>query len=553
MTQYGRITPFLLILCLVLLLSSVGCAPTQSPSFRSSFFAPSAPSADIEPGPASVAQPNLFAKEMPNPLPPVLKPAGPTETELRMMRAQERVEAGKKAYEQGDFGRARAEFDAAIDLLLSTPDNAPDRSRIERRLEQVADTIYRYDVGGLGSGEDWDKVVYDKSPLDGMLELTFPLDPRLKPKVTEELRATASELPLEENGSVLNYIHFFSTDRGRKVLVAGLRRAGRYKPLIGRILSEEGVPQELMFLAQAESGFLPRAVSYKQAAGMWQFVSWRGREYGLDQGPGFDERLDPEKATRAAARHLHDLYSQFGDWYLAMAAYNCGPGCVDRAVQRTGYADYWRLVDLGALPKETTNYVPLILAMTIMAKNPKDYGLEDVEIDAPLQYETVKLDAPTNLALVADATDRTVSEIRELNPSLLKSVAPVGYELRLPSGTLASLTAALEAIPANRRVSWRVHKVGAGETLASIARQYRTAVGSIADANPQALDGPAAGEMLIIPAVYQDDTPKGVKSKGRKTVAASRAHSRGGVSRAAASKPARVKTAGLRRVSASSR
>src|SRR5690606_25332672 len=159
--------------------------------------------------------------------------------------------------------------------------------------------------------------------------------------------------------------------------------------------------QELIYMAQAESGFLPRAVSHKAAVGMWQFVKARGREYGLTQTPYADDRLDPEKATRAAARHLRDLYAKFGDWYPAIAAYNCGDGCVDRAIQRTGYADFWELRRRNAVPRETSNYVPIILAMTIMHKNAKDYGLDDIQPDEALQYDTIEMQASTHLALVA--------------------------------------------------------------------------------------------------------------------------------------------------------
>jgi membrane-bound lytic murein transglycosylase D len=480
------------------------------------------------------------------------------------MRAQEQFEQGRKAYERGDLEEARRGFDLAIDTLLSTPENAPDRARIERRLEQIADKIYRYDVNGMGSGEDWDKVVYDKSPLDGLLDMTFPADPRLKPKVAQEIKGTVSQLPLEMNDSVVSYIHYFATtDRGRKTLIGGLRRAGRYKPMIERILAEEGVPRELIFLAQAESGFLPRAVSYRQAAGMWQFVSWRGREYGLDQGSGFDERLDPEKATRAAARHLRDLYNQFGDWYLAMAAYNCGPGCVDRAVQRTGYADFFRLAEMRALPRETMNYVPLILAMTIVSKNAKDYGIEDIDAEAPLEYETVKLSAPTSLNLVADASDSSVAEIRNLNPSVLKAVAPAGYELRVPTKSVDSVRSALDSIPASRRASWRMHRVGAGETVATIAKQYRISASSIADANSRSMDDVSEGDVLIVPAAFvNDDAPaKALSSaKGKRGKAVSSSHrssskrsvaswsSRRSTPTARASSNTRVKTAALRRV-----
>jgi membrane-bound lytic murein transglycosylase D len=566
MTQDRPIPVFLSLAFLVLLLATFGCASSKSQSFRSSFLPPiphTAPDSDPALDTPPPANSDLYGKAMPNPLVAMAAPAKPTDTELRLMRAQERFEAGKRAYGQGSADLARENFDKAIDILLATPENAPDRDRIERRLEQIVDAVYRYDVNGLGSGEDWDKVVYDKSPLDGMLEMTFPIDPRQKSKVKEEIQATVSQLPLEENDSVLGYIHFFSTESGRKILVSGLRRAGRYRPLIERVLREEGVPQELIFLAQAESGFLPRAVSYRQAAGMWQFVTWRGREYGLEQSAYRDDRLDPEKATRAAAKHLHDLYNQFGDWYLAMAAYNCGPGCVASAVQRTGYADFWKLRDLAALPHETTNYVPLILAMTIMVKNPKDYGLDNIDVETPVEYEKVKLAAPTSLSLLADAAELPVSEIRNLNPSLLRSVTPADFEISLPRGSASAVLSALEMIPLNRRATWRMHRVGEGETLASIAKRYRTGAGQIAGANPGFLDSPTAGEVLIIPASYSEAkvTAKkgrsqarapGISSRSRKgsnaaSSVSSRRPSPGSLQQRASA--ARLKSASLRRAS----
>ena len=557
MTQKRSIPIFFTLALTVLLLGISGCASSKSQSFRSSFL-PSlphtAPDADSALDSAPPSNSDLYGKAVPNPLVAMAAAPKPTDTELRLMRAQERFDAGKRAYGQGNADLARDEFDKAIDILLATPEKATDRDRIERRLEQIVDAVYRYDVNGLGSGEDWDKVVYDKSPLDGMLEMTFPLDPRLKSKVKEEIQATVSQLPLEENDSVLGYIHFFSTDSGRKVLISGLRRAGRYRPLIERVLREEGVPQELIFLAQAESGFLPRAVSYRQAAGMWQFMTWRGKEYGLEQSAYLDDRLDPEKATRAAAKHLHDLYNQFGDWYLAMAAYNCGPGCVASAVQRTGYADFWRLREIGALPHETTNYVPLILAMTIMVKNPKDYGLDNIDADTPVAYEKVKLSAPTSLALLADAAELPVAELRNLNPSLLRSVTPAGFDISLPRGSGSSVLSALELIPLNRRASWRMHRVGEGETLASIAKRYRTGAGQIAGANPGFVSSPSAGELLVIPASYSEGsvTAKKGRSQTRMARASSskiRRTSSSSLQRRASAP--RLKSASLRRVSTS--
>ena len=260
-------------------------------------------------------------------------------------------------------------------------------------------------------------------------------------------------------------------------------------------------------------------------------------EYGLNQSAFHDERLDPEKATRAAARHLRDLYNQFGDWYLAMAAYNCGPGCVDRAVQRTGYADFWTLRDMGALPRETTNYVPLILAMTIMAKNPKDYQLDEFEPEPALVYETVKLDAPTSLALLADAAERPISELRELNPALLRATAPAGYEVHMPKGTASPVVAALQSIPANRRATWRVHHVAPGKR-SRLPSDIEPPLPPSREANPSYVNSPAAGEVLIIPASYTEDAPAVSRYHRRKPRAARalrRRSRRGKTSRSASS------------------
>jgi len=441
-------------------------------------------------------------------------PPKPSPTDMRLRRADERFSVGKKAYLDGDLLAARNEFDKAIDLLLTTPDSVPDRYKVEKKLEELVAAIHKYDVNGLGAGDFSSPTAYDRAPLEDILEMTFPVDPELKPRVKEQLQGTVSQLPLQMTDAVLSYINYFNSDRGRGTLLAGLRRAGRYKPLIQRILAEEGVPQELIYLAQAESGFLPRAVSYKSAVGMWQFVQWRGRQYGLNQTAYTDDRLDPEKATRSAAKHLRDLYDKFGDWYLAIAGYNCGDGCVEKAVQRTGYADFWDLRARNAIPKETTNYVPIILAMTIMHKNAKDYGLENVEIDPPLTYDTIELEAPTHLALVADIADKPVSDIRELNPSLLNSVAPSGFQLHVPEGSKAPVVASLETIPAERRASWRIHRVGPGDTLETIARRFNMPVSSIASLNNQT--EAEVGDVLIIPTASQLERMKTPKASARK-------------------------------------
>ena len=428
------------------------------------------------------------------------------ETDARLLRAETHFNLGRQMYFEGDLAGARREFDAAVDALLSAPDTLPDHRRIERRLDEICDLIYRFDVEKLGAGKtEQEAVVFDKAPIDEISHMTFPVDQDLAPKLQMELNRTSSAIPLDLSDPVLSYVHYFSTDRGRGILETGLRRSGRYRALIERIFAEEGVPQELVYLAQAESGFLPRAVSNKQAVGMWQFIPGTGSNYDLIHTSTYDERFDPEKATRAAAKYLKDLHARYGDWYLAMAAYNCGPGAVDKAVERTGYADYWELLKRHALPRETANYVPIILAMTIMAKNPKDYGLENIEVDAPVEYDSIQLSASTNLNLVADATMQPVSVIRDLNPSLLRTVAPAGFQVHVPKGSADTAQAALETVPAESRQAWRLHHVETGDTLETIARAYHLTADRIASVN-HSVDSLETGDVLLIPAVFHDDS-----------------------------------------------
>jgi membrane-bound lytic murein transglycosylase D len=485
-------------------------------------FLPPAPRTAVLVDPVAEAprvEANLYLPSTPTFVNPTLRvPPRPTVADMRIKRAEEKYNAGRRLYDEGRAEDARREFDAAIDILLSTPEDASDRDKVEKKLEQMVAAIFRHDVNGLGLA-DLTQQAYDKAPLEDILEMTFPVDPARKPIVNDQVKATVSQLPLEVNDTVLSYINFFSSERGRRTLLAGLKRAGRYRELISQTLAEEGVPQELIYLAQAESGFLPRAVSHKSATGMWQFMRARGREYGLQQSAHHDDRLDPEKATRSAARHLGDLYKKFGDWYLAIAAYNCGDGCVERAVARTGYADYWQLRARRAIPRETTNYVPIIVAMTIMAKNPEAYGLENVEVEPPLRYESLQLEAPAHLALVADLIDRPVSEVRELNPALLRNLAPAGYKLKVPVGTETVLTAGLSAIPQNRWQSSRVHRISEGESAETLAKRYGTSPSRIVE----------IGDMLVVPTATEQ----------ARTAGAAKARPRSGSKAPATRRPAR--------------
>jgi membrane-bound lytic murein transglycosylase D len=395
-------------------------------------------------------------------------------------------QAGESKFKAGQLADAKKNFDRAVDLLLQSPTEIRSDDRVQRELERVLEGVNRPELAALQSDTSAPEQKAEPAPIDAVNEVTPPVDPNVKAQAEVEVKATHSDLPLMLTDPVAGYINYFSKPgRGRDTLEHALERSGRYRDMIQHTLREEGVPQDLIYLAQAESGFHPLALSRVGARGMWQFMSSRARGYGLQRSLWVDERQDPEKSTRAAARHLKDLYNQFGDWYLAMAAYNSGPGGVQSAVKRTGYADFWELYKRNALPKETRNYVPIILAVTIMAKNPVQYGLQDIVPEQPVPYDTVKLDYSVDLRLVAQCLDVSPATLQDLNPSLLRLTTPRDqpFELRLPEGSRDRYLAAIAPIPPQMRVWWRYHEVAQGDTLASIARTYRTSVSAIEKEN----------------------------------------------------------------------
>ena len=433
----------------------------------------------------------------------------------RVLAEAERAYAsGKDNYAAGHLEAAKQDFDRAVNVLLQSPVPVKSDERLQREFDRVVEGVNQLEMVALKEGDGFTEQKSEPAPIDEANEVTFPVDPNVKAKAEAELKNTRSDLPLVMNDEVAGYLNFFST-RGHGTVERALTRAGRYRELITRILKEEGVPQDLIYLAQAESGFHPLALSRAGARGMWQFMASRASGYGLERNWWVDERQDPEKSTRAAARHLKDLYNQFGDWYLAMAAYNSGPGNVQQAVKRTGYADFWELYRRNVLPKETKNYVPIIVAVTIMAKNPAQYGLESITPDPPLASETVHIDYPIDLRLVAEAVDAPMDALQELNPSLLRMTTPKegGYDLRLPVGSKEKYERAIAAIPADKRVSWRFHSVQTGDTLASIAKKYRTTARAVAQANGMGEDAEIGGQTkLIIPVTasnsrYADGAP----------------------------------------------
>jgi len=321
-------------------------------------------------------------------------------------------------------------------------------------------------------------------------------------KANADLATTKSDLPLVVNDYVASYINFFAnTTKGHNTLLHSFQRAGRYRAMIQRVMSEEGVPQDLIYLAVAESGFQPRAVNARsRAGGMWQFMPHGN--YGLNRNSYVDERFDPEKSTRAYARYMKYIYAQLGDWYLSMAGYDWGTGNIQHAVQKTGYADFWELYRRNNLPGETKNYVPEILAAIIIANHPTQYGFDDITLDPPVLTDTVTINYSADLRLVSDIVGAPVDELIALNPSLLRLVTPPDskFDLHLPAGTAALFQEKIAAIPESKRNSWRYHKVTPDDTLASVAHTYSVSVSTLAEANQLDQTGKLDGiEALIVP------------------------------------------------------
>jgi membrane-bound lytic murein transglycosylase D len=450
----------------------------------------------------------------------VLLPPMPGGIEYLMAHVQEKFTSGEANYKAGHLEAARRDFDDAVDWMLESGYDPNSDPRLHELFQRVTDTVYTYELQAFRAGDGFSEAPAVPAPIDEVAEMTFPVDPKLKERAEEAAKSMAHDLPLTVNDVVVSYLNFFQTPRGRAIVENGLRRKGKYQEMISRVLRQEGVPQDLIYLAQAESAFQPLALSRAGARGIWQFVQWRGNEYGLKRSWWVDERMDPEKATRAAAQHLRDLYGLYGDWYLAMAAYNCGPGNVQKGIEHTGYADFWELYKRNVLPKETKNYVPIIVALTLIAKDAAHYGIS-VDADEPVETDTVKPGRAIDLRLVAETIDVDVNTLRSLNPSLLRMATPDDPEfvLRLPKGTSEKFSAEIADIPPDKWVSWRRHRVESGETLTSVAKKYRVTAAAIADAND--LEHGASlepGEKLIIPATRppEESKPRLVRYRVRK-------------------------------------
>jgi membrane-bound lytic murein transglycosylase D len=415
-------------------------------------------------------------------------------------RAEASYKSGVNNYNSNHLDAARQDFDFAVDTMLASNMDLKNDPLLSDEFDRLLSAINSLELVALRQGNGFSPTL-EAAPIDAADEVTFAPDPILIGKVTAELKTTTSDLPLVINDYVAGWINAFSNKPVLHAhLVSSLKRAGKYKEMIFRILRENGVPQDLIYQAITESGFQPQALNRKSgAAGMWQFM--RSNDY-LQSNGYFDERFDPEKSTIAYAKYMKFLYGQTGDWYLAMAAYDWGLGRVQHLVSKTGYADYWELYRRGGLPGETKAYIPSVIAAIIMAKNPAQYGLADLTYDDPVLSDKVTTNYAIDLRLVADVTDSTVQEIVALNPALLRLSTPrdLPYELHLPPGTQKLYLDRLKDIPEANRSSWRFHIVKEGETLDQIAVLLHAHSNEIATYNEVKPSEPIeAGDELIVP------------------------------------------------------
>lgn len=460
-----------------------------------------------------------------------------TPVDALLAQAQARFDAGQQAYQAGQPDVARKDFNAAAHMLMNSKLEATGDQRLRELFNRIVDTMQSYEMEAEQKDEqtaeeneeaadnDENSDNADNSadqsaaqnadqanaqaappestaPIEEVAELeNLPAtDPKLAALAGKELITVPHDLPLTLNASVLQYLSFFASPRGRDIVEMGLARAGRYRAMIESTLKKEGLPLDLIYLAQAESAFKPQVISRTGARGVWQFMPYTGEIYGLHHSFWVDERDDPVQATQSAAEMLRDLYATFGDWYLAMAAYNSGPMNVTRAVERTGYADFWKLQSMNALPLQTKNYVPIILALALVAKDPGLYGIQVTPEPAPAM-ESTKLDHAISLQLVADATGSTLDEVQAMNPELIRGIAPEGFAFNVPKGTAEQLKTEIAGIPTDKLTSWRLVKFAQGDTLDEMARKYHVKLAVLEDANELHPDDPPdAGKMLIVPA-----------------------------------------------------
>jgi membrane-bound lytic murein transglycosylase D len=420
-------------------------------------------------------------------------------------------EVGQRELQQGHLDQAKTEFNRALEVLLESPFGARSEPRIREHFDRLVERISAYEVTALAQGDGFTEKKYEPATIDDLLAISTFEKPtptaETKEAVAQDLQQTTHDIEIPTNAKVLSYVQLF-TGRLKNYLEEGLSRGAPFLPMIQDVFRAEGLPLDLAYIPLVESAFKTNALSRAKAKGMWQFMRGTALENGLKHDWYIDERAEPEKATRAAAKYLKTLHKMFdGDWHLALASYNGGPGRVQRAMKRSGRDDFWRLSATSRyLPRETREYVPLILAAIIIARNPAQYGMNVQPFAAPA-FDTVTLSTAVDLRRVAEWTNSPVDAIQQLNPELRRWTTPVratNYELRVPEGTAPLVQDALVQSDKADLAPLRWHTVKRGETIATIARKLKVSRADLAEANYLSVRSRLrAGQQLIIPRAPQ--------------------------------------------------
>ncbi len=443
---------------------------------------------------------------------------------------------GEHELSLGHLEQARGAFDRSLDVLLDAPEGARVDPRLRPHFDRLVDRIAAHETLALQKGDGFTEKPSEPAAIDQLLEVTTfappaPAGRAVEQAVQLDLAQTSHDIPIPLNDRVLDYVELFQ-GRLRDFLAGGLQRGSRYLPMVQSVFRAEGVPLDLAYVPLIESAFKPTALSRASARGMWQFMRPTAGDFGLKEDWYIDERADPEKATRAAAKYFKRLYGMFSDWHLAMASYNGGPGRVQRAMKASGIDDFWALTANDRfLPRETREYVPMILAAVIIAKNPTQYGF-DAPANEGLSYDAVPLDTAVDLRRVAEWTGASIDEIQALNPELRRWTTPLRvnrYEVKVPAGTGPRLTARLAAAGPSELTALKFHTVRRRESLALIARKLGVSRADLAEAN--GLSERAAvrtGQRLLIPrapsAPLLASAPRATPPRPADTVVASRGH-----------------------------
>jgi membrane-bound lytic murein transglycosylase D len=420
--------------------------------------------------------------------------------------SEQHFETGERELREGHLSAARMAFDSAVDVILEAPGGARSNPQLSAHFDRLIERISGHELTALAQADGFAEKPPEPASIDDLLSIaTFERPtptPETERAVADDLQAVVHDIEIPQNSRVLAYVELF-TGRLKGYLEEGLSRGARYLPMIQDVFRAEGLPLDLAYVPLIESAFKPNALSRAKAKGMWQFMRGTALENGLTHDWYIDERADPEKATRAAAKYLKTLYSMFNDWHLALASYNGGPGRVQRAMRRSGRTDFWKLsASSRFLPRETRDYVPLILAAIVVARNPLQYEMEVTPLGSPL-FETVTVAGAVDIRRIAEWAGAPVQDIQDLNPELRRWTTPIRatqYELKVPMGAAALINTRLADQGIDDFAPLSHYTVKKGETLLSISKKLRVSRSDLAEANYLSTKSRLqTGQQLIIP------------------------------------------------------